>query len=71
MIEIVINEGEPHKFSDGEARMINGHIEIAGDMELCIFQLATVFEQIIKGGYDGLFDKALAIALEHIEHDKK
>ena len=71
MIEIVLKEGEPQKCGDSELRAVVGHIEISGEKDLCVLQLATAFEQIIKGGYDGLFDKALAKALEHIEHDKK
>lgn len=71
MIEIVMNEGEPHICGDKELTAVAGHIEISGDKRLCVMQLAAVFEQIIKGDYDGLFYKALNKALEHIEHDKK
>jgi hypothetical protein len=71
MIEIVLKEGEPQKCGDSELTAVVGHIEISGDKRLCVLQLAAAFEQIIKGDYDGLFDKALAKALEHIEHDKK
>lgn len=71
MIEIVFNEGESQEIAGGEITPVVGHIQIAGNKKLCVFQLATAFEQLIKGDYDGLFDKALAKALEHIEHDKK
>ena len=71
MIEIVMKEGESHKHSDCEITPVAGYVKIEGDKRLCVLQLAAAFEQIIKGDYDGLFDKALAKALEHIEHDKK
>lgn len=71
MIEIVMKEGEPHDCGDCEITAVTGRIEISGNKTLCVMQLAAAIEQIIKGDYDGLFDKALAKALEHIEHDKK
>lgn len=71
MIEIVMKEEEPHKHGDCEMRAVRGRIEISGEKDLCVTQLSAAFEQIIKGDYDGLFYKALNMALERIEHDKK
>ena len=71
MIEIVMNEGETIELDDKKITPVVGHIEISGNKNICVLQLAAAFEKIIKDDHDGLFDKALTKALEHIEHDKK
>lgn len=71
MIEIVMNESEPHKVGDREITAVVGHVYVEGNKDLCVSQLAAAFETLIKDDYDGLFYKALSKALEHLEHDKK